>query len=80
MQKKALKKKALNLEFLTASQLANELGLNPQYVRECARHGIIPSMRLGTSWRFSLTEVKKQLELNAAKAVERSTKIIVTSN
>jgi excisionase family DNA binding protein len=61
-----------NKDFLSARQLAEELNMHPQYVRDLARLGGIPSMKVGTSWRFSLSEVKAQLERNAALAVQRS--------
>ena len=61
-----------NTGFLSARQLAEELNMHPQYVRDLARLGQIPSMKIGTSWRFSLVEVKAQLERNAALAVHRS--------
>lgn len=58
--------------FISARQLAEEMNMHPQYVRDLARLGMIPSMKVGTSWRFSLKDVKEQLERNAAIAVQRS--------
>jgi len=57
---------------LTAKELAKELSLNPQYVRDLARLGSIPAKKIGTSWRFDLEEVEEQLNRNAALAVQRS--------
>lgn len=62
---------------LTSTQLAKELSLNPQYVRDLARLGLIPAKKLGRHWRFDLTEVEKQMERNAAIAVQRS---LINSN
>ena len=61
-----------NKGFISARQLAEEMNMHPQYVRDLARIGHIPSMKVGTSWRFSLPDVKAQLERNAALAVQRS--------
>lgn len=61
-----------NKGFISARQLAEEMNMHPQYVRDLARLGMIPSMKVGTSWRFSLKDVKEQLERNAAIAVQRS--------
>ena len=63
---------SLDEEFLTTRQLAKKLSLNPQYVRDIARLGLIPSKRVGSNWRFSLKEVDRQMKRNAAQAVERS--------
>lgn len=68
-----------NTNFLTSSQLAIELNMHPQYVRDLARLGLIPAMKVGTSWRFSLPKVEAQLERNAAKAVH-SSMVSSTSN
>ena len=57
---------------LSTKELAKKINLKPQYVRDIARLGLIPSYKVGTSWRFSLIEVKRKLEQNAALAVERS--------
>ena len=59
-------------EYLTAKELADKLCLHPQYVRDCARMGIIPGMKIGSNWRFSLIEVEAKMKQNAAVAVERS--------
>jgi excisionase family DNA binding protein len=57
---------------LTSAQLAKILSLNPQYVRDLARLGLIPAKKLGRHWRFDLDKVEKQMERNAAIAVQRS--------
>lgn len=57
---------------LTSIELASELSLNPQYVRDMARHGLIPAKKLGSQWRFDLKEVELQMGRNAALAVQRS--------
>lgn len=57
---------------LSTKELSIKINLKPQYVRDIARLGLIPSYKVGTSWRFSLKAVKKKLEQNAAIAVERS--------
>ena len=62
---------------LTAKELANELSLNAQYVRDIARMGLIPAKKLGNAWRFDLEAVEEQLERNAALAVQRS---MISSN
>jgi len=61
-----------NKGFISARQLAEEMNMHPQYVRDLARLGMIPAMKVGSSWRFSLKDVKEQLERNAAIAVQRS--------
>jgi excisionase family DNA binding protein len=45
--------------FLTASQLAARWSCSPSYVRQLAREGAIPAMRLGSDWRFSLTAIEE---------------------
>jgi excisionase family DNA binding protein len=57
---------------LTSAQLAKILSLNPQYVRDLARLGLIPAKKLGRHWRFDLDKVEEQMERNAAIAVQRS--------
>lgn len=59
-------------EYLTAREIAEALSLHPQYVRDCARMGIIPGMKIGSNWRFSLKKVEAKMKQNAAVAVERS--------
>ena len=66
------KKQQNSKDYLTASELASKLSLHPQYVRDCARMGIIPGMKIGSNWRFSLIEVEAKMKQNAAVAVERS--------
>lgn len=62
---------------LTSAQLAKELSLNPQYVRDLARLGLIPAKKIGRHWRFDLAEVEEQMRRNAAIAVQRS---LINSN
>jgi excisionase family DNA binding protein len=69
-----------SLRYLSAGQLAKELGLNTQYVRDLARLGLIPARKIGSSWRFSLEEVDDKLKQNAAQAVERSMLASNTTN
>lgn len=70
---KLMSKKQSNFkEYLTAREIAKALSLHPQYVRDCARMGIIPGMKIGSNWRFSLIEVEAKMKQNAAVAVERS--------
>jgi excisionase family DNA binding protein len=57
---------------LTSLELAKILSLNPQYVRDLARFGLIPAKKLGRHWRFDLDKVEKQTERNGAIAVQRS--------
>ena len=57
---------------LTSLELAKILSLNPQYVRDLARLGLVPAKKLGRHWRFDLDKVEKQMERNAAIAVQRS--------
>ena len=57
---------------LTSLELAKIMSLNPQYVRDLARLGLIPAKKLGRHWRFDLDKVEAQLERNAAIAVQRS--------
>lgn len=57
---------------LTSAEIAKELSLNPQYVRDLARLGMIPAKKLGRHWRFDLLEVEEQMQRNAAIAVQRS--------
>ena len=57
---------------LTSLELAKILSLNPQYVRDLARLGLIPAKKLGRHWRFDLDKVEKQMERNAAIGVQRS--------
>lgn len=66
------KKQQKTEDYLTARELAEALSLHPQYVRDCARMGIIPGMKIGSNWRFSLIEVEAKMKQNAAVAVERS--------
>lgn len=59
-------------KFLTCKELAKELSLNPQYVRDMARFGMIPAKKINKHWRFDLKEVEVKMEQNAAVAVQRS--------
>jgi excisionase family DNA binding protein len=61
-----------NQNYLTSKELAEILNMHPQYVRDLARIGHIPSMKVGSSWRFNLAEVSAKLKYNAAIAVQRS--------
>lgn len=62
-----------NRRYLTCKELAKALNLkSAQYVRDIARLGAIPAMKIGTSWRFDLDEVDAQLRRNNARAVELS--------
>ena len=59
-------------KFLTCKELAKELSLNAQYVRDMARFGLIPAKKINKHWRFNLAEVEEKMEQNAAIAVQRS--------
>jgi excisionase family DNA binding protein len=59
-------------EFLTTEELAEELKTHPQYIRDQARMGLIPAYKVGNHWRFILSEVKKQLQVNATRATEKA--------
>jgi len=57
---------------LTTKELAKELSLNVQYVRDAARFGKIPGKKIGTSWRFDLEKVEEALQHNGELAVQRA--------
>jgi len=46
----------------TVEDVALYLRLNPETVRQMARSGRIPSLKVGRSWRFRAPQVKTWLE------------------
>lgn len=75
-----MSKEKTKKDFLSAREIAEVFSLHPQYVRDCARLGIFPALKVGTSWRFKLSEVEAKLRQNAAIAVERSLLSSTTPN
>lgn len=47
---------------LTAAEIAERLGVPETWVRESARSGAIPHIRLGRYVRFDLSDVERWLE------------------
>lgn len=51
-------------EILTAEQLAERLGLNPESVRRLTRDGTLPYHRIGASVRYILADVMSHTAVN----------------
>lgn len=51
-------------EILTAEQLAERLGLNPESVRRLTRDGTLPHHRIGASVRYILADVMAHTAVN----------------
>ncbi len=59
-------------KYITTEELAEIIKMHPQYIRDQARLGLIPAYKQGNHWRFVLSEVKKQLQVNATRATEKA--------
>jgi excisionase family DNA binding protein len=59
-------------KLIKTRELAELLGMHPQYIRNQALLGIIPAHKMGNNWLFNYDEVVASLETNAAKATEKA--------
>lgn len=59
-------------KLIKTRELAALLNMHPQYIRDQARLGLIPSHKIGNTWLFNYDQVLKALQTNASKATERA--------
>lgn len=57
------------IEALTADQVAEALGCEPQHVNELAAAGKLPGVKYGRSWRFPVSALREYLAQRAMQNV-----------
>lgn len=60
------------LDILTAAQVADALGCDPDRVSALASSGHLPAVKYGRSWRFPAAALKQYLEQRALDNLGRS--------
>lgn len=50
---------ASNIEWLTVEQIANELGVHPETIREYIRDGLLPAVQLKRTYRIKREDYEK---------------------
>jgi excisionase family DNA binding protein len=56
---------------LSIKELAAFIGVSTDTIRRAVRKGEIPSTRVGTAYRFDLSQVRRQMERNAVVRLRR---------
>ncbi|WP_414706647.1 helix-turn-helix domain-containing protein [Ralstonia sp. UBA689] len=62
----------MTLDILTAAQVADALGCDPDRVSALASSGHLPAVKYGRSWRFPAAALKQYLEQKALDNLGRS--------
>lgn len=52
--------------WVSADEIAEHLSMTPQWVREMARDGELPGVKLGIYWRFRISLIDEEMERRAA--------------
>ena len=61
----------MNTSDLSIKELAAYIGVSTDTIRRAVRKGEIPMTRVGTAYRFSLRQVRHQMERNAIIHLQR---------